>query len=384
MRSYNLLIFVLIVMSCKKPYNPPVISSSNSYLVVEGVINSGSDSTIIKLSKTFALSSSVTANPVTQATLTVESDNNNIYPLKEIKAGRYVSPGLNLDVAKRYRLRIKTIDNQQYLSDFVPVKTTPPIDSIGFNITGSGLQLYANTHDATNNTRYYRWDFEETWQFHPKYQSSYITNGKEIVGRQPSQDIYTCFGSDSSSSIIIGSSAKLQQDIIYQTPVTNIPSTSLKIETKYSILLHEYALSGDAYSFWTNLKKNTEQLGSVFDAQPSQITGNIHNINNTAEPVIGYISACTVSTKRIFISNSQLPYWVPAYPDACTADTFYFSQPQTGINQVGEFMIPIPPGKLALYPFSKPGTSTLGYLGTDPACADCTLTGRKQQPPFWK
>lgn len=50
-RTLILLVFIL-GMACKKPYTPDVVASPNSYLVVEGVINSGSDSTIIKLNRT--------------------------------------------------------------------------------------------------------------------------------------------------------------------------------------------------------------------------------------------------------------------------------------------------------------------------------------------
>jgi hypothetical protein len=77
---------IVFMISCRKPYNPPATTTSNSYLVVEGVINSGTDSTIIKLSQTVNLSSKVSLNPLTRAVLTVENDQNGSYPLTEIYA----------------------------------------------------------------------------------------------------------------------------------------------------------------------------------------------------------------------------------------------------------------------------------------------------------
>jgi hypothetical protein len=50
--GYLLIWLVIAATGCKKPFNPIVLSTSNSYLVVEGMINSGSDSTFIKLSHT--------------------------------------------------------------------------------------------------------------------------------------------------------------------------------------------------------------------------------------------------------------------------------------------------------------------------------------------
>lgn len=317
--------------------------------------------------------------------MTIESDQNNAFPLTETSPGKYSSGILNLDITRNYRLRIKTKDNQQYLSDFVAVKVTPPIDSIGFDVLGTGIQIYANAHDPANNTRYYRWDYDETWQFHAQYESDYYSDGVSIVPRLPGQFTYGCFASDTSSSIVLGSSAKLKQDVIYQTPITTIASTSEKIETKYSIHLNQYALTSDAYSFWQNLKKNTEQLGSIFDAQPTNIAGNIHNTGNPAEPVIGYISACTVQTKRVFISNEQLPRsWIATYPYQCQLDSELFCHGKNCQNDVALFLIPQNSGLVPVYGIPIGSLAPIGYFSADIECTDCRLRGTQTTPPFWK
>jgi hypothetical protein len=374
-----IVIFVISVMGCKKPYNPPAISTPAGYLVVEGVINPGTDSTIIKLSRTVNVSSKTTAKTVTGAVLTVESDQNGNYSLTDKGNGYYISTGLNLNTANKYRLRIKTNDGKIYLSDFEAVLITPPIDSVGFNITTSpetGIQVYANTHDATNQIHYFRWSYDEAWQFYTKYISRYISNGFTLVPRTPDQQITLCYTNDVSDDLVLGSSAKLTQDIIYQNPIVFIPSTSEKIESRYSILLREYALTTDAYTFYTNLKKNTEQLGSIFDAQPSEIQGNIHCLTNPSEPVIGYLGVSTVSSKRIYISNAKLPRWVPDYPYGCSLDTISVGQ------QVYHSLIVDP--ELWLPVDGSPPLSPTLYSYTTHACADCTIRGTKTPPPFWK
>jgi hypothetical protein len=366
------LIFCASIMGCRKPYNPPVVANNGSYLVVEGVINSGQDSTKIKISRTVNISSVVTVNPVTGATLTVESDQNAVYPLTETGNGNYASPALNLDVTRQYRLRIKT-SNNEYLSDFVPVNVTPPIDSISYSavsIPDTGVQIYASTHNSNTNSRYYRWDYSETWRFHAEYSCLYISNGSNaIISRTPDQWRYFCFSSDSSSDIVLGSSAKLQNNVINHNPIALIPFTSEKIELEYSILLRQYSITANAYNFWMSLKTNTEQLGSIFDAQPSQITGNIHNVANAAEPVIGYVSVCSVQSKRIFISRYSLPdSWEPIYPYSCSI------QP-TG-TQGPAFLYPLPNDFVPM--------DDSGSIFTSTVCADCTIRGTQTVPPFWK
>jgi hypothetical protein len=382
-RTYLLILAIVIIVSCKKPYLPPVVNSTTSYLVVEGVINTA-DSTVIKLSHTVNIGNNVTANPLAGATVAVQNDQNAAYPLTERFEGTYVLTGVKLDNTHKYRLSIKTADNKQYLSDFVAVNVTPPIDSIGFTTGGNKLQIYLNTHDPNNNTHYYRWDYTETWQFHAEYLSGYVASNGKISVRTPPQLIYSCYGNDSSSTILLGSSAKLAQDVIYQSPITAVVSSSEKVESKYSILIHEYALTSDAYTFWTNLKKNTEQLGSIFDAQPSEISGNVHNVANAAEPVIGYISACAVQSKRIFITSDQLPYtWTTIYPYECSIDSNFYSR--QGANEVQENLLSVPPVQLILDPFYLTSSPTpTGYLGTASFCADCTLRGTIVKPSFWK
>src|ERR1700752_1806444 len=106
----NLLAFfcvILLFLSCKKPFLPPLNQSDhNRYLVVEGVIT-GSDPTMIKLSRTKLVDTSKTNLPGTGAVVKIESDAHATIPLAEIKPGTYAAPPFNLDPAHKYRLDIK-------------------------------------------------------------------------------------------------------------------------------------------------------------------------------------------------------------------------------------------------------------------------------------
>lgn len=373
------------IAGCKKPYQPATTSVNYNYLVVEGVINSGSDTTFIKLSRTTPISKSATVVPEVKATLSVESDQNALYPLKETTNGTYIATGLNLDNSRKYRLRIKTLAGKTYLSDFVAVKNSPAVDSVGYTITGNGIDIYANSHDATNNTRYYRWDFQETWKFHSQDYSGYYTDGKQLLIRGQSQQIFYCFAHDLSDNVILGSTAKLTQDVVYQNLITSVPYDSEKLGIRYSILVKEYALTADAYAFWSNIKTNTEQLGSIFSAQPSELKGNIHNVADPTETVIGFVTVGVVQSKRIFIDRSELPAdWRITYTDPCRLDTAFFSQPKTRLNLVKQYLIPKPPLALALDSLTDVNGAPIGYSFSTFSCTDCSLRGNLQPPSFWK
>jgi hypothetical protein len=388
--SFIVLLFTMLITDCTKPYTPPVIKAVTGYLVVEGVINAGNNAaSAFKLSRTINLDSTTKA-PVVNAQVTIQGKDNTSYTLTGNPEGIYTSAPLQLSGTGQYRIYIKTSNGEEYSSDYEAVKITPTIDTVSHVIEGNGVQLNLNTHDPGNNTRYYRWDFSETWEFHTMYDSEYISNGDTVLARPASEQVYYCFASDSSTSILLGSSAKLVQDIILTAPIAFVPATSEKIEKEYSIIVHQYALSSDAYNFWANLKKNTEQLGSIFDAQPSQINGNIHCITNPNEPVIGYISASTIQSKRIFIDSSTLPNWKTVYPYNCGLDTTLFRKyiPGGGIIYQEDLYFNYLKGAagtdyLPITAIFDQVTGPIGHTRSTTFCADCTIRGTTQFPAFW-
>src|SRR5437868_11979399 len=95
--------------------------------------------------------------------------------------------------------------------------------------------------------------------YYPFY---FKSNGDTVLGRNLTTDNITdCWQSDTSNTVVLGSSAKLTQNVIFNQPIISIASSSEKVRAKYSIQVKQYALSEDAYNFYVNLKKNTEQLG---------------------------------------------------------------------------------------------------------------------------
>jgi hypothetical protein len=398
-KTIMLLTILVAAISCRKPYDPPAINGPRGYLVVEGVINAGSDSTVIKMSRTVNLDSLTGSQPELHATLTVQGDNNTSYPLTETGNGRYACPGLNLDNTHQYHLQIKTANNEVYLSDYLPVLNAPPIDSVSYDTKGAltipGLNVYVSTHDPAGKVIYYRWAYSESWIFSANFASQFYSNGDTVLLRTlPSQNITDCWGVDTSNSILLGSSAKLSQDVIYKRPLTSIASTSEKVEDEYSILVTQYALTADAYNFYTNMQKNTESLGSVFDPEPSQINGNIICTTNPSEPVIGYISVGASAGKRIFVTTKQLPNWgtIPYYTNCkleftsggqcCLFDNGGYNEVNDYINyNIGHYSNPfIPIAQIQLCPYCP----VIGYTAATRQCADCTLRGTNKRPAFWK
>jgi hypothetical protein len=376
-RTNKLFLFLLLLLAlhwrCIDKYNSPYTSPPTGYLVVEGYI-SGNSPTQYTLSRTIPLPGDSAIPTETGARVQVEGSDNTIYPLTEQSTGTYVADTLALNAATQYRLRITTAEGEQYLSSFVQYKPTPPIDSINWVYNASGVNIYANTHDPTNNVGYYQWNYTETWEYTSAEYSSYLYNDttNTVTPRPLSQQDFYCWTTQASSTILLGSTAKLSQDVIYEQLLNSIPTGTVRLSYLYSILVRQYALTAAGYNFLSLMQQNTESLGSIFDATPSQLIGNIQCLTNPNESVIGYISAGTVQQQRIFISRSQLPVW-----------DYVFECPEPDIK------VPMIPDSLKFY-FGEEGYDPVSenamnkYMANAAGCVDCRLQGgTTQMPSFW-
>jgi hypothetical protein len=387
-KGFFAILTILLFGTCKEKYISPAYTPTTGYLVVEGVINAGTELTNIVLKRTSNLDSTSIVYEK-GAKVFVEGENNTRFNLPESSIGNYSSTGLSLNNAIKYRLNIATLDGKKYQSDFVSVQSTPPIDSVSWKQDSLGAHLFINTHDPTNQTKYYQWDYTETWEYHSpystllKYLEVNLPQGLRyaLVFRDPimvSADttIIKCWQEDYSKSILTGSTVNLSENKI-NLPLNFIPTGSIKLNVLYSINTRQYSLSEGKYNFLQKMKKNTESTGSLFDSQPSEIVGNIHCVSNPSDPVIGYIDICQIQEKRTFINNSQLTKW--NYEPPCrqvefldTPDSITYAHTQ-GLVATTTASIGMPG------PFGHPGT----HYYTTPECLDCTLTGSNKKPSFW-
>lgn len=376
-RYFYLFMLVAVGFACKDAYKPDVIAKAPAYLVVEGVLTVNGPASV-HLTRTSKIDS-FRINPELGAQVTVEGKDNTTRTMPSSGNGIYSSPNLNLILGNEYRLRIRTSNGKEYLSEYVFARQTPAIDTIGRNQTDNELHFYVNSHDPSGNTRYYRWEYDETWEIKAYYFSQfiYVSNSNTVRNRTSAEDVSKGWKYNSSTSILLGSSARLQSDVISQAPITYIPKNDERTSVRYSLLVRQYALDKAGYDFYDLMKRNTESLGGIFDVQPSEITGNIKSLSDPSETVIGYVSASSISEKRIFVESTELPFswryieYCPYYIVANNPDSFkaYF---RTGTYSPYD----------AVY---SPATGLItGYLGAFPACVDVTQRAASLiKPPYW-
>ena len=135
MKRYYLIVAVILaftffVNGCVEPFSPPEVNSDEGYLVIDGFLNVGSDTSRIELSHTQNANATAPVSKESSAAVSVEQENGITYTFTEAGNGSYFLPPQKFNTTARYRLRVKTAIGKEYLSDYVEVKNTPPIDNI--------------------------------------------------------------------------------------------------------------------------------------------------------------------------------------------------------------------------------------------------------------
>jgi len=200
-RIVYIVMIITLMGSCKKPYSPPVSESVNTILVVEGTIAVGANTeNRFLLSRLRPLQDTTLNDPEPGARVTIESQSGQTWNLAEQSAGTYLST-ISLPLNVKYRLKVQTQNGRQYETDFLDVKATPPIDSVTWE-EPHDLNIFVHTHDPSNNTKYYRWEYTETWEYHAFYDSNLDFVNGQIIFLQPADYKYACYSSASSGSII--------------------------------------------------------------------------------------------------------------------------------------------------------------------------------------
>lgn len=360
--------------SCIEPYFPEEISEHEPILIVDGFVNVSGKSRIT-LSRTQPLTNNSEPFYEKNATIWVEDREGNKSFFTGDNSGAYDLEQQNLPNSE-YRLGIITTNSNEYLSDFVPIIHTTSVDSVTWKLgEGQNVEIMVSTHDQNAPAGFYKWTFEETWEYRSSLNSLYVYNIATRNLENRNENIFYCWRSAVSTNISIESTIRFDQNRVSEFPITSFSQNSERLRLRYSILVQQQSLSRDAFSYWRQVKQSNQDLGTIFGPLPAEIRGNIKNLTNPKEPVIGFFSIGSTTYKRIFISNADVPtpqFWDTPYM-GCKYDTLFLNRVST--FQGAPFLIG---GRL------YEGDVLVGYSYALDSCVDCRLSGGVNiRPNFW-
>lgn len=292
----------LVLVGCVEPFEPAPVETP-SYMVVEGSISTLQMPYKVSLSRTKPLGMEYVSME-SGATVHVESASGEKHYFDESEGGGHYYSDPECFVGKAgetYTLHIETAFGGKYESTPVLLRPAPPIDSLYYqrSIRSSpggqaidGIQILLDAHDPGGANHYLKYEWEETYRIKVPYPESI--------------SVWECYNTEYSSGILTANTRLLSQSRVIHMEMKHVSTAGFKLTSRYKLVVRQYSISEEQFKYWNELKKLSENQGTLFDPMPYDLTGNVFSTYNPDEKVIGLFSAGGAVEKEIYIDHADL------------------------------------------------------------------------------
>jgi hypothetical protein len=370
------LLTVFAVASCVYDFHSEIVGEAG-YVAIEGDILIGDTSRFdVRLSTN--LESQLNAGDPLTYTLQVESSGGAVYPLQDT-----IVVLTDADVSQEYRLVVEVTApfKRTYASQWAPVEIAPQIDSLTYVISEdrSRMDIKLSTH-SDGPTGYLHWDATEIYEYHSATYAVefYVPAGTVYKGKtylqggiipfEDDDNYYYCWKSQHRSEVMTASTMDLAEDKLVDHLLYSFSNMDREVSLLYFVEITQTRLSEEGYRYWEKMRSNSTDVGGLFSPEPSELRGNIVNVDNPDELVLGFIGVSTTSRVSMFIDNYKLAFsqWRgPFYGDMVLDSRTWYANWRSGF-------------RFAFY-------SDDGSHWFPGECVDCTRLGggTKDRPSWW-
>lgn len=330
--KYSFLIScILLLVNCIDPFEIEA-TEFKSALVIEGTITDQEEIQQIMVSRTFPLDT-VLMTGLSAAKVNVMDSNGGVYVFSEISPGDYRSnTPFAATAGLTYTLKVETSDGNSYTSEDTAVPAKTNIDNLyaerDFKDNGAeeGMFIYVDSYDATGQSKYYRYEYEETYKIiAPNWSASdaYIVSplpNPEVALRAKTKEERVAYNTVASNTIIQENTTELGEDRVNKFPVRFINRENFILSHRYSILVRQFVQSRAAFSYYETLELLSRTESIFSQRQSGFLEGNIKSDTNAEDDVVGFFQVSTVSEKRLFFNYTDFfeGESLPKYPVDCT------------------------------------------------------------------
>jgi hypothetical protein len=306
------LALAMVLINCVDPYSDPKLLTTTRKLIVNANITNQSEPFTVRLTRTVAFLEKDATPPIIGAKVYILDNLKNRYDLTDVGKGNYQTATNQRAVAGRsYQLFIQS-GGKNYESAIETLRPVPEIDKLTSQLvetkseSGVKKNAFAVTLETKDNKAtgdYYRWtatNYRYLYSCFDRVCRPLECPGPTVLRNQccsPCWDINRDYG-----QIILASDNLINGNTLKQR-LNDIPYNSRR---PYYLEVAQYSLTKGAYNYWTNINTQINNTGSIFDAPPANIRGNIVCKEDPTEQVLGYFETTSVSYKRIFILRDAL------------------------------------------------------------------------------
>lgn len=382
--SLNIVLVVITTSCIERFYIAGPEEKFVPKMVINGTITTDKDLQEIVISMT-STPEDPKFVPVSGCNVQVEDDKNNRYFFQETgKPGHYygvIQPNV-LVPGSQFRLNVLTPEGKYYSSKLEKLLPCPEVGSVYYEILSKpttdpelvedGLQFYVDFAGDENSETYFRMKLEETYEYHSTWPvQRYLDEQNNFV--KLSKADYTkfvCYKTDEIDDIYTLSTLGLSMNKYKHYPLHFVNDKTQRLMFKYSLLIKQYSLTEQAYQYWEALRKNNKEAVDLFGKQPAQVKGNIFNVNDSSEHVLGYFGVSSLTTKRIIVP-------------AATGFSFNMVSFCHVTKPDGESMLP--DERPLYYAMGIDENGEIFWNYSDSECFICTLLGgTTAKPTYWE
>lgn len=389
--SKNTLIILFILPAlnaCIEPFTPEINEYQNM-LVINGKITNQEGYQYVEVSHASSFN-----NPVrfqeSGCDVKVYDDKGNIFQYNESSPGYYrcLIDTEYLSENTRYKLVVVTKDNVTYESGFDQMLPCADIDTVYYEVSEipadnyllspyPGIQFYVDTKEAEGGVSNYRWELEETYEYHSRYNEGDWYDG-EIHFTYPddyADSLVVCWRGGKLKGIYTMSTRNYATNKITRGLLNFVDNQTDRLSVKYSLLVKQFSLSDSAYDYWSNMKQLTQETGGLYETQPIRLTGNIRNRDNPDETVLGYFWASSFKQKRVFYKRN-FEFSIVEPP----CELFNFTP-----SELEEYLKAFDESEYPIYLINLTETMDGPWDTADQRCFNCRLrNGTTTKPEFWE
>ncbi|WP_339876163.1 DUF4249 domain-containing protein [uncultured Algoriphagus sp.] len=320
-------ILVLMIGSCVEKIDFP-LDKGKAKLVVSGQISNLSEHKYVFLSETTSsdrepiLSGNYYVlndlpRPVSGAVVLV-SDLGDNWSYLEVQPGKYrLDSSVKIQDGVLYHLEI-SVKGRKYISEPEMLPTVVGEDELGytfnrgvFNNNPEIAYISINTDVSLpeqNGGYYLRWDVDEAYF----WDLTFFPN----PFNQPPPDCYV-FGFPDPERITL-----LSGDLVGELSGSLSQIVAERVIDESFLSRHYFnvrqtSITKSSYDYWRKVRDLVNNSGSVFDTPPAPIRGNIINVDDEDEVVLGNFEVARVMQSRIYTTRADIPYFEP---EVCTYD----------------------------------------------------------------
>lgn len=383
-RLFTAVVVCSLAAGCVEPMDIETGNYDNA-LVVEGTITSELTFQEILLSRTYELEENGPSKE-SGAEVNVVS-NGNTYEFWEVAPGRYRSTQPFQAVAgEEYVLEITTSDGEQYASEPEKLPENSSITSLyaqKITLEGqTGVVILADIAGPAGASGYYKYNYSETYKIVSPFKSNWdleMVNGEFVRVRNTAQET-VCYATNESNEIILANTNEQAGNDLDGLFIKFMNRESFKTAYRYSILVKQYAISGEAFSYHQTLRDFSQSESLFTQNQLGLINGNISSVSDPDEAVVGLFEVAAVSSERIFFDFEDFYDPNDFRPDAHVEECEAVFPPTATPAEKATVMEALAMGRLKYLGFDI----QRGHRFARAECVDCTVFGTNVPPDFWE